>query len=76
MRITWFSFGTKNACGFINYPRGLMSLVMPLLNVNTHIVRMISLFSDFQIENMKSKDKRLKIMNEILNGIKVSTLFS
>lgn len=28
----------------------------------------------FQIENMKFKDKRLKIMNEILNGIKVSTL--
>lgn len=36
---------------------------------------MISLFSDFQIENMKFKDKRLKIMNEILNGIKVSTMF-
>lgn len=29
--------------------------------------------SHFQIENMKFKDKRLKIMNEILNGIKVST---
>lgn len=28
--------------------------------------------SSFQIENMKFKDKRLKIMNEILNGIKVS----
>lgn len=28
----------------------------------------------FQIENMKFKDKRLKIMNEILNGIKVSAL--
>lgn len=27
----------------------------------------------FQIQNMKFKDKRLKIMNEILNGIKVST---
>lgn len=26
----------------------------------------------FQIENMKFKDKRLKIMNEILNGMKVS----
>lgn len=26
----------------------------------------------FQIENMKCKDQRLKIMNEILNGIKVS----
>lgn len=25
----------------------------------------------FQIENMKCKDQRLKIMNEILNGIKV-----
>lgn len=37
---------------------------------------MISLFYDFQIENMKFKDKRLKIMNEILNGIKVSALFS
>lgn len=36
----------------------------------------ITLFSDLQIENMKFKDKRLKIMNEILNGIKVSALFS
>lgn len=30
----------------------------------------------FQIDNMKFKDKRLKIMNEILNGIKVSGLTS
>lgn len=25
-----------------------------------------------QIKNMKNKDERMKIMNEILNGIKVS----
>ncbi|XP_034754338.1 canalicular multispecific organic anion transporter 1 [Etheostoma cragini] len=30
----------------------------------------------FQIENMKFKDKRLKIMNEILNGIKILKLFA
>lgn len=29
----------------------------------------------FQIQNMKFKDKRLKIMNEILNGIKVSAAY-
>lgn len=29
----------------------------------------------FQIQNMKFKDKRLKIMNEILNGIKVSASY-
>lgn len=29
----------------------------------------------FQMQNMKLKDKRLKIMNEILNGIKVSSPF-
>lgn len=33
---------------------------------------MIILLLFFQIENMKCKDQRLKIMNEILNGIKVS----
>ena len=26
----------------------------------------------WQVKNMKNKDKRLKIMNEILSGIKVS----
>ncbi|KAG8535319.1 hypothetical protein GDO81_028830, partial [Engystomops pustulosus] len=30
----------------------------------------------FQIRNMKNKDKRLKIMNEILNGIKILKLFA
>lgn len=29
------------------------------------------LTSALQIENMKFKDKRMKIMNEMLNGIKV-----
>ncbi|XP_044154092.1 ATP-binding cassette sub-family C member 2-like [Bufo gargarizans] len=30
----------------------------------------------FQMKNMKNKDKRLKIMNEILNGIKVLKLYA
>ncbi|KAM3913417.1 ATP-binding cassette sub-family C member 2 isoform 2-T2 [Leptodactylus fuscus] len=30
----------------------------------------------FQIRNMKNKDKRLKIMNEILNGIKILKLYA
>lgn len=30
----------------------------------------------FQIENMKCKDQRLKIMNEILNGIKVRAAYA
>ena len=28
-----------------------------------------------QIEQMKQKDSRIKIMNEVLNGIKVSLVF-
>lgn len=43
--------------------------------LNVFITRLdyffIPFFFNFQIENMKCKDKRLKIMNEILNGIKV-----
>ncbi|XP_054654514.1 canalicular multispecific organic anion transporter 1 isoform X2 [Dunckerocampus dactyliophorus] len=31
---------------------------------------------NFQIENMKFKDKRLKIMNEILNGMKILKLYA
>uniref|UniRef100_A0A3P9HFG9 ATP-binding cassette, sub-family C (CFTR/MRP), member 2 n=1 Tax=Oryzias latipes TaxID=8090 RepID=A0A3P9HFG9_ORYLA len=30
----------------------------------------------YQLENMKFKDKRLKIMNEILNGVKILKLFA
>lgn len=30
--------------------------------------------SHWQMKNMKNKDQRMKIMNEILSGIKVSTM--
>lgn len=50
----------------------LCSFLYYLYNVSysSLLMHMVS----FQIENMKFKDKRLKIMNEILNGIKVSTI--
>lgn len=48
----------------------VMVLMVPINGVLANKAR------KFQIENMKCKDKRLKIMNEILNGIKILKLYA
>ena len=45
---------------------GIMTLAIPLNGIVAKITEKI------QINQMKCKDKRIKLMNEILGGIKVS----
>ena len=49
---------------------GVMILLLPLNGIFGAIQR------KFQIKQMAQKDERIKIMNEILNGIKVIKLYS
>nr|AAF61707.1 canalicular multispecific organic anion transporter cMOAT [Mus musculus] len=49
---------------------GLMVLLVPVNGVLATKIRKI------QVQNMKNKDKRLKIMNEILSGIKILKYFA
>uniref|UniRef100_A0AAY4E645 ABC-type glutathione-S-conjugate transporter n=1 Tax=Denticeps clupeoides TaxID=299321 RepID=A0AAY4E645_9TELE len=49
---------------------GVMVLMVPINGLLATKSR------DFQMQNMKFKDKRLKIMNEILSGIKILKLFA
>ncbi|XP_028915134.1 canalicular multispecific organic anion transporter 1 [Ornithorhynchus anatinus] len=49
---------------------GFLVLLIPINGLLATKCRMI------QVKNMKNKDKRLKIMNEILSGIKVLKLFA
>ncbi|GAB1302447.1 ATP-binding cassette sub-family C member 2 [Apodemus speciosus] len=49
---------------------GLMILLVPVNGVLSTKIRKI------QVQNMKNKDKRLKIMNEILSGIKILKYFA
>ena len=47
----------------------VMILAIPLNGIVAGITR------KFQIEQMKNKDERVKLMNEILNGVKVLKLY-
>ncbi|XP_028632028.1 canalicular multispecific organic anion transporter 1 [Grammomys surdaster] len=49
---------------------GIMVLLIPVNGVLATKIRKI------QVQNMKNKDKRLKIMNEILSGIKILKYFA
>uniref|UniRef100_A0A669DDW2 ATP-binding cassette, sub-family C (CFTR/MRP), member 2 n=1 Tax=Oreochromis niloticus TaxID=8128 RepID=A0A669DDW2_ORENI len=60
----WLELGPSVLAGV-----GVMVLIIP---TNALILHCVS----FQIENMKFKDKRMKIMNEILNGIKILKLYA
>ncbi|KAL6101831.1 abcc2 [Pungitius sinensis] len=61
----WFELGPSVLAGL-----AVMVLMGPINGLLATKARKI------QIENMKFKDKRLKIMNEILNGIKILKLYA
>ncbi|KAL4641040.1 canalicular multispecific organic anion transporter 1 [Arapaima gigas] len=61
----WLELGPAVLAGL-----GVMLLMVPINGLLATKSR------GFQMENMKLKDKRLKIMNEILNGIKVIKLYA
>ncbi|XP_073338250.1 ATP-binding cassette sub-family C member 2 [Pagrus major] len=61
----WFELGPSVLAGL-----AVMVLMVPINGLLATKARKI------QIENMKFKDKRLKIMNEILNGIKILKLYA
>ncbi|XP_074089273.1 ATP-binding cassette sub-family C member 2 [Macrotis lagotis] len=61
----WMELGPSILAGL-----GLMILLIPLNGVLATKSRAI------QVENMKNKDSRLKLMNEILNGIKILKYFA
>ncbi|XP_074501872.1 ATP-binding cassette sub-family C member 2 [Sebastes fasciatus] len=61
----WLELGPSVLAGL-----AVMLLMVPINGLLATKARKI------QIENMKFKDKRLKIMNEVLNGIKILKLFA
>ncbi|MEQ2238618.1 hypothetical protein ILYODFUR_034960, partial [Ilyodon furcidens] len=61
----WMELGPSTLAGI-----AVMVLMVPVNGLLANKAK------EIQTENMKSKDKRLKIMNEILNGIKVLKLFA
>ncbi|XP_042357577.1 canalicular multispecific organic anion transporter 1 isoform X2 [Plectropomus leopardus] len=61
----WLELGPSVLAGL-----AVMVLMVPINGLLANKARKI------QIENMKFKDKRLKIMNEILNGIKILKLYA
>ncbi|KAM4606989.1 ATP-binding cassette sub-family C member 2 isoform 2-T2 [Polymixia lowei] len=61
----WLELGPSVLAGL-----GVMVLMVPINGLLATKAR------NLQIENMKFKDKRLKIMNEILNGIKILKLYA
>ncbi|XP_063163042.1 ATP-binding cassette sub-family C member 2 isoform X2 [Candoia aspera] len=61
----WAELGPSVLAGI-----GVMVLLIPINGVLVAKSRVI------QVKNMKNKDERMKIMNEILNGIKILKLFA
>ncbi|XP_067091719.1 canalicular multispecific organic anion transporter 1 [Osmerus mordax] len=61
----WLELGPSVLAGL-----AVMVLMVPINGL------LASKSRNFQIENMKFKDKRMKIMNEILNGIKILKLYA
>ncbi|KAM4729257.1 ATP-binding cassette sub-family C member 2 [Anableps anableps] len=61
----WMELGPSTLAGL-----AVMVLMVPINGLLATRAR------KFQIENMKFKDKRMKIMNEMLNGIKILKLFA
>ncbi|KAG9341055.1 hypothetical protein JZ751_019809 [Albula glossodonta] len=61
----WLELGPSVLAGL-----GVMVLLVPINGLLATKSR------TFQMENMKFKDKRMKIMNEILNGIKILKLYA
>ncbi|XP_056384892.1 ATP-binding cassette sub-family C member 2 [Hyla sarda] len=61
----WTELGPSVLAGL-----GVMILLIPINAV------LATKSKSFQMKNMKNKDKRLKIMNEILNGIKILKLYA
>ncbi|CAK8671761.1 unnamed protein product [Clavelina lepadiformis] len=65
MYFLWQTMGPSTLAGL-----GVMVLLIP---INAYIA---SRAHNFQIEQMKHKDERIKVMNEILNGIKVLKMYA
>ncbi|CAL1291845.1 unnamed protein product [Larinioides sclopetarius] len=63
--LLWKQLGVATLGGL-----AVMILVIPLNGVITVFIR------NFQVKLMKDKDKRTKLMNEIMNGIKVLKLYA
>ncbi|XP_074649425.1 multidrug resistance-associated protein 1-like isoform X1 [Tubulanus polymorphus] len=65
MYFLWYTLGPAVLAGL-----GVMILMLPINAVLAHFTR------KFQIAQMKEKDERIKLMNEVLNGIKVLKLYA
>ncbi|KAF6731478.1 Canalicular multispecific organic anion transporter 1 [Oryzias melastigma] len=65
MVFLWLELGPSVLAGLL-----VMLLMVPINGL------LATKAKKFQLKNMKFKDKRLKIMNEILNGIKILKLFA